>query len=105
MGSTINFIEIWLKLLEDNYAVRSGMYNKAMKDMFKQIPLAMIKALSPKQKNHKVMTKIGGGCYMEKIAKGIPPLRRSKLSEKSQDKEDEIKNMLMKLISGEMIVD
>ena len=35
LGATINFIEIWLKLLEHNYEVRCGMYNKAMKDMFK----------------------------------------------------------------------
>ena len=34
-----------------------------------------------------------------KIAKGLPPLRRSTLSKKSQDKEDENKNY-MRLISG-----
>ena len=35
--------------------------------MFKQIPLTMIKALSPKQKVQKLMTEIGGGWYMEKV--------------------------------------
>ena len=30
-GATINFIEIWLKILEENYEVICGMYNKAMK--------------------------------------------------------------------------
>ena len=30
------------------------------------------------------MTDIGGGWYMEKSAKGLPPLNRSKLSKKSQ---------------------
>ena len=48
--------------------------------MFKQIPLMMIKELSPKQKLQKLMIEIGGGWYMEKITKGLPPLRISKLS-------------------------
>ena len=39
------------------------------------------------------MTKIGGGWYMKKSAKGLPPLRRSTLSKKAQDKEDEIKKL------------
>ena len=50
------------------------------------------------------MTEIGGGWHLKKIAKGLPPLRISKLSKKSQDKENEIKNHL-KLISGGMIGD
>ena len=33
-----------------------------------------------------------------KITKGLPPLRRPKLSKKSQDKEDEIKKNYMRLI-------
>ena len=37
------------------------MYNKATKEMFKQIPTTMIKALIPKQKVQKLMTEIGGG--------------------------------------------
>ena len=90
MGATNNIIEIWLKLLEDNYEVRCGMYNKAMKEIFKQIRTPMIKALSPKQNPQKLMTDIGGGWYMEKIAKGLPPLRISILSKKAQDKEYEI---------------
>ena len=90
MGATSNFIDIWLKLLEDNYEIRSGMYNKATKDMFKQIPTIMSKPLSPKQKVQKLMTEVGGGWYMEKSAKVIPPLKISKLSKKAQDKEDDI---------------
>ena len=61
MVFTLNFFKIWLKLLEDNYEVIRGMYNKAMKDMFKKIPTTMTKALSPKQKFQKLMTEIGGG--------------------------------------------
>ena len=56
LGATTNFIEIWIKLLEENYEVRCGMYNEAMKEMFKKIPIAIIKALSPKQKVQKLMT-------------------------------------------------
>ena len=40
------------------------------------------------------MTKIGGVWYMEKISKGLPPLRISTLINKAQDKEDGIKQKL-----------
>ena len=50
------------------------------------------------------MTEIGGGWHIDKISKGLPPLRRSILSKKAQDKEDEIKKNYMKLISGGIIV-
>ena len=84
---------MWLKLLEDNYEVRCGMYNKYMKDMFKQITTTITKALSPKQKVQKLMIEIGGGWYMEKIAKGITLLNRPRLRKKSQDQEDKIKKI------------
>ena len=74
--------------------MRSEIYNKAIKEMFKTIPLMNIKSLSPKQKFQKLMTEICGGWYMGKIDKVIPPLKRPKPSEKSQDKEDEIKRKL-----------
>ena len=50
LGANINFIDIWLKLSEDNYEIRYAMYNKTMKEMSKQINITTIKALSPKQK-------------------------------------------------------
>ena len=50
--------------------------------MFKQIPQTIIKALTPKQKVQKLMTDIGGGWYMEKSAKGLPPLKISKIRKK-----------------------
>ena len=59
LGATINFIETWLKLLNHNYEVRCGMYNKSMKDIFKQIPTVTTKALIPKQKVQKLITQIG----------------------------------------------
>ena len=91
MVDTINFIDIWLKLLEENHDARRVAHITAMKEMFKQIHLTVIKAITTKQKFQKLMTEIGGGWYMEKSAKGLPPLRRSTISKKAQDKEDEIK--------------
>ena len=67
MGATLNFIAIWLKLLDHKYEVRCGMYNKAMKWMFKQIHTSMTEPLIPKEKVHKLMKEIGGGWYMEKL--------------------------------------
>ena len=66
MSATLNFIKIWLKMLEGGYKVRFGMNNKSMKDIFKQIHTTMTEPLSPKQKIQKLMTTIGGGWYMEK---------------------------------------
>ena len=56
LGATIKFIYIWLTLLEEDYKMSSEMYNKAMKYMFKQMPITMIKALTPKQKVQKFIT-------------------------------------------------
>ena len=47
--------------------------------MFKQIPLTMIRELSPKQKVQKLIAEIGGGWYMEKGVKVLSPVRRSKV--------------------------
>ena len=35
------------------------------------------------------MTYIGGGWYMKKIAKRLPPLRRTTLSKKAKERQDE----------------
>ena len=53
-----------------------------------------IKLLSQDKKQQKLLTEICGGWYMEKITKGLPPLRKQKLSKKSQEKYDKIKNKL-----------
>ena len=39
------------------------------------------------------MTDIGGGWYMEKSAKGLPPLRRTKISKNAQENQDEKKQL------------
>ena len=61
LGASLNFIEIYLKLLDHNNDVRRGMNKKAMKEMFKQIPSTMTKPFIPKQKFQKLMTEICGG--------------------------------------------
>ena len=71
MVATLNYIYIWLKLSEENYDARRVAYITSMKEMLKLIHLTMNKTL---------MTEIGGGWYMEKSAKGLPPLRISTLS-------------------------
>ena len=40
------------------------------------------------------MTDIGGGWYIEKSARGLPPLKITKLSKKSQERKDVIQNKL-----------
>ena len=62
--------------------------------MFIQIPQTVKIELNPKQNVQKLMTDIGGGWYMEKSAKGLTPLRRTKLSKKSQERQDEIQKTI-----------
>ena len=38
LGDTINFIDVCLKLLEENYDVKSEACNTAMKDILEKIP-------------------------------------------------------------------
>ena len=57
-GPNVNFIDTWLKLLEENYEARCVAYITSMKKMIKQIPLTMIKELTPKQKVQKLMMTI-----------------------------------------------
>ena len=63
----MDFIDIGIKLFEDSYDAICVAYITAMKEMIKQIPLTMIKSLTPKQKFQKLMTDIGGGWYMGKL--------------------------------------
>ena len=45
LGATLKFIDIWLKLLRDNYDARCDEYFNAMKDMFNKIPQTMSQPL------------------------------------------------------------
>ena len=51
LRATINFIEIWIKPLDHNSEVRCGIYNKAMKKMFKKYLQRLIKNLVQKQRS------------------------------------------------------
>ena len=66
LGDTLNFIDIWLKLFDRNYDVRSKAYNTGMKKMFQKIPRMITKPLSQGQNVQTLMTEIGGGWYMGK---------------------------------------
>ena len=48
LGATINFIGIWLKFFLGNYNAICDAYINSMTEMFKQIPLTIKKALTPK---------------------------------------------------------
>ena len=93
LGSTLNLIDIWLKLLDENYEARSVAYRTDTKNMFKQITTTTKKPLIQRRKVQKFMTKIGGGWYMKKITKGLPTLMIPKLSKKAQENKDEIKKL------------
>ena len=56
LGDTINFIDIWIKLFEDNYDARRVAYITSIQEMFNKLTQTMIKALTSKQKVHKLMT-------------------------------------------------
>ena len=66
--------------MDKNYDDRRVAYSTAMKYMFNKIPTTITKPLTRKQKFQKLMVEIGGGWYMVKRAKGIPPLRIPKIS-------------------------
>ena len=55
-----------------------------MKVILKQIPTTMTKPLSPRQKVQKLIIEISVGWCMEKRTKGLPPLRRPKISKKDK---------------------
>ena len=58
-----------------------------MVEMFKTIPQNVEKPLTSGEKNQKFITDIGGGWYLEKFAKGLPPLKITKLSKKAQKRD------------------
>ena len=71
--------------MDENCDAKRVSYITATNEMFKQIPTTMTKPLIPRQKFQKLMTEIGGGWYMKKITKGLPPLRRPKISKKHKN--------------------
>ena len=84
LGATFNLIDIWLHNFCDNYFARSESYRVAMVEM----PQNVEKPLTTREKNQKLITDIGGGWYLGKCSKGLPPLKRTKLSKKAKKKDD-----------------
>ena len=52
-----------------------------------QIPHNIEIALTPREKIQKLLTDIGGGWYMKKSVRVLPPLKRTKLSKKAQERQ------------------
>ena len=75
-------------MLRENDFSQSETYSIAMEEMFKQIPQNVERAVNSREKNQKLMTDIGGGWYLKKCERGLPPLKRTKLSKKAQDRHD-----------------
>ena len=71
-------------MLRENYCAGRESYINAMEDMFMQIPKNVERALTSKEKNQKLMTDNGGVWYLKKCTRGLPPLKRTKLSKKAQ---------------------
>ena len=65
-----------------------------MVEIFKTIPQNVGKPLTIREKNQKLITDIGGGQYLGKCEKGLPPLKITKLSKKALKRDDLIKNKL-----------
>ena len=65
-GATLNIIEIWNKLFNENYDDRRVAYINDMKEMFEKMPTTMTKPLSSRQKFQKLMKEIGVGCIWKK---------------------------------------
>ena len=84
LGDTLNFIGICFKLFEENYDARCVDYSTAMKEMFKEMPLTMIRALTPKKSPENYDINWWWIVY-GKSTKGLTPLSKSTLSKKSQD--------------------
>ena len=100
LGATFNFIDICLKLFRGNYCARSESYINAMKEIFMQIPQNVERKLTSKEKTQKLLTDIGGGWYLAKIARGIPPLKRTKLSKNHKKGRIIFKRKCMNQIGG-----
>ena len=94
LGATIYFIGCWLKAFEQNFIELCNLYANNMDKLFQKIPVELPNQPIPKEKCKSLLHDIGGGWYVEKLGKKILPLKKMKLSKKSQKGEDEIKKRL-----------
>ena len=88
LGATFNLIDTWLHNFCEMYFDRSESYRLAMNEMFKTIPQNVENPLTSREKNQKLITDIGGGWYLKKRKKGLPPLKRTKLSKNAKERDD-----------------
>ena len=65
-----------------------------MEELFQKINIELPNQPSPKEKRKLLLHSIGGSWYVEKLGQKLPPLKKSKLSKRSQKEEDEIKRRL-----------
>ena len=70
-------------MLRENYCAQSESYSNAMEEMFKQIPQNFEKALTSRGKT-KPDDRYWWWMVFEKCLKGLPPLKRTKISKKAQ---------------------
>ena len=94
LGATIFFIDFWLKALEQNFMTRYSLYGFNMNKLFQKISVELPKQRGPKEKRRSLLHTIGGGWYVSKLGHKLTPLKKSKLSKKSQKEEDEINRRL-----------
>ena len=62
--------------------------------MIRKTPVEIPNQPSPREKRKKILHAIGGGWYINKLGQKLPPLKKRRLSKKSQKEEDEIKREL-----------
>ena len=65
-----------------------------MEEIFNQIPQNFKRALTSREKNQKKDDRYWWWMVFEKCARGIPPLKRIKLSKKAQERHDYIQKKL-----------
>ena len=105
LGANFNLIDIWLQNFRRNYFKRSVSYTAAMVEMFKTMPQNVEKPLTTGEKNQKLITDIGGGWYLEKCAKGLLPLKRTKKVNRHKRGMILLKTNFFNIIGGGMIGD
>ena len=74
-----------------------------MVEMFKTIPQNVEKPLTSREEKQRLITDIGGGWYLEKCSKGLPPLKRTKLSKRAQERNYLLKKNFLNIIGGGII--
>ena len=67
-----------------------------MNKLIQRIPVEVNKQPTPREERRSLLHAIGGGWYVNKLGQKLPPLKKRRLSKKSQKEKDEIKRKLIK---------